>query len=151
LISGGNCPTTPESGPQMALTDTAIKNTKPGTKPLRVFDRDGLYLEVSPSGGKWWRFKYCYARKEKRLSLGVYPDVDLKKARKRTSGARELPADGVDPGQYRKAAKATREERSANSFEGIAREWVDKQMATWPKNYGTRILARFDNDASSRG
>ena len=130
----------------MALTDTAIINTKRGAKPIRKFDRDGLYLEVSPAGHKWWRFKYRYAGKEKRLSLGVYPEVNLKKARAGTRDARELLAGGVDPGQHRKATKATRENRAANSFEVVAREWIDKQMPTWAKNHGPRILARFEHD-----
>ena len=56
----------------MALTDTAIRNAKPRAKPIRLFDSGGLYLEVAPSGGKWWRFKYRFNGKEKRLSLGVY-------------------------------------------------------------------------------
>src|SRR5271169_267180 len=127
----------------LKLTDTAIRNVKPDKKPLRLFDGDGLYLEVSPSGGKWWRFKYRFAGKEKRLSLGVYPDVDLKGARKRTGAARQLLTDGIDPSENRKAIKASREERAANSFEVVAREWVAKQMPIWAKNHGNRILARF--------
>ena len=81
----------------MPLSDLSIKRAKPAAKPRRLFDGAGLYLEVSPGGGKWWRFKYRFAGKEKRLSLGVYPDVDLKKARKRTAEARQLLADGIDP------------------------------------------------------
>jgi integrase len=130
----------------MALSDTAVKNAKPAEKPRRLFDRDGLYLEVSPGGGKWWRFKYRYAGKEKRLSLGVYPDVELKKARKRTSEARQLLADGIDPSEHRKVTKAAREHRAANSFEVVAREWIAKQMPTWAENHGNRILARFERD-----
>ena len=59
----------------MPLTDTAIRNARPGEKSVRLFDGGGLYLEVSPTGGKWWRLKYRFDGKEKRLSLGVYPDV----------------------------------------------------------------------------
>ena len=128
------------------FTDTAIRNAKSAAKPIRIFDRDGLYLEVAPTGGKWWRFKYRYAGKQKRLSLGVFPAVNLKKARTRTRDARELLADGVDPSQHRKATQATREARAANSFEVVAREWVGKQMPTWVKNHGLRILARFEHD-----
>ena len=135
----------------MALIETAIENARTGTKPIRVFDRDGLYLEGSPGPHKRCRFKYRYSGKEKRLSLGVCPDVYLKKARKRTSVARELLADGMDPGQLRKAAKATREQRAGNSFDVIAREWVDRQMPAWAKNHGAKILARVENDASCRG
>ncbi len=65
----------------MLLTDTAIRNAKPGEKPVRLFDGGGLYLEVSPAGGKWWRLKHRFDGKEKRLSLGVYPGVSLKIAR----------------------------------------------------------------------
>ena len=132
--------------PPRPLSDLSIKRAKPAAKPRRLFDGAGLYLEVSPGGGKWWRFKYRFAGKEKRLSLGVYPDVDLKKARKRTAEARQLLADGIDPSVNRKAVKAAREDSAANSFEVVAREWIAKQMPTWAENHGGRILARFEND-----
>jgi hypothetical protein len=80
----------------MPLTDTAIRNAKPGKKPIRLFDGGGLYLEVFPTGGKWWRLKYRFEGKEKRLSLGVYPDVSLKDARDRRDASRpntKLPSD----------------------------------------------------------
>ena len=79
----------------MPLTNTAIKNAKPAKKTTKLFDERGLYLEVSPRGGKWWRFKYRLNGKEKRLSLGVYPDVTLKMARERRDNARKLLADGI--------------------------------------------------------
>ena len=69
----------------MALTDKAARSAKPGAKAVKLFDGRGLYLEVAPAGGKWWRLKYRYAGKEKRLSLGVYPDVSLRDARERLS------------------------------------------------------------------
>lgn len=108
----------------MPLTDTAIKKAKPSDKPVRLFDGGGLYLEVAPSGGKWWRLKYRHAGKEKRLSLGTYPAVGLAEARKRRDKARELVAAGVDPSEARKAEKASRDAAAANSFEAIAREWI---------------------------
>ena len=67
----------------MPLTDTAIRHAKPAKKSFKLFDERGLYLEVSPAGGKWWRLKYRFNGKEKRISLGVYPDVSLKVARDR--------------------------------------------------------------------
>ena len=87
----------------MPLTDTAIRNAKPGftpsgaatSKPYKISDSGGLYLEVAPAGGKWWRFKYRFEGKEKRLALGVYPDVTLKKARERRGAARKLLADAI--------------------------------------------------------
>jgi integrase len=130
----------------MALTDTAIRNAKPCGKPLRLFDAGGLYLEVSPAGGKWWRLKYRFAGKEKRLSLGVYPEVSLKAARDRRDASRKLLADGIDPSEYRKAGKAARAERTANSFEVVAREWFAKNSATWAANHRDRTIRRFERD-----
>src|SRR5947199_6898126 len=106
-----------------------------------------MYLEIAPSGGKWWRFKYRYGGKEKRLSLGVYPAVPLasrtekntgtgkhltiKGARELRDEARALLASGVDPSERRKADKRNAAGRAANSFEAVAREWYAKQSHTW--------------------
>ena len=130
----------------MPLTDSIARNAKPAAKTVRMFDRDGLYLEVSPRGGKWWRLKYRYAGKEKRVSLGVYPEVNLKKARARTIEARQLLDAGVDPSENRRAAKAAQVEGAANSFEVVTREWIDQQMKSWVKGHGERILTRFERD-----
>lgn len=130
----------------MPLTDTTIRNAKPGSKPLRLFDAAGLYLEVSPAGGKWWRLKYRHAGKEKRLSLGVYPEVPLKEARTRRDEARKLLAEGVDPSAHRKVNKAAIVERAANSFEAVAREWYAKHADGWAEGHGNRILRRLERD-----
>jgi hypothetical protein len=142
----------------MPLTDTAIRNAKPGKKPTRLFDGGGLYLEVSPTGGKWWRFKYPFAGKEKRLSLGVYPDVPLAGRKNKQTGdwiegardkrdkARQLLADGVDPGQNRKGLKSARADRAANSFEAVAREWFAKYSPNWAAHHGDRIIRRLERD-----
>lgn len=81
----------------MALTNTTIRNAIPKEKTYKLFDESGLHLEVSPKGGKWWLLKYRFNGKEKRLSLGVYPDVSLKKAHERRDYYRRLLADGIDP------------------------------------------------------
>jgi integrase len=130
----------------MPLTDTLARNAKPAAKTVRMFDRDGLYLEVSPRGGKWWRLKYRFAGREKRVSLGVYPEVNLKKARARTIEARQLLEAGVDPSENRRAAKAAQIEGAANSFAVVTREWIDRQMKSWVKGHGERILTRFERD-----
>ena len=130
----------------MPLTDTKIRTTRPADKPQRLFDGGGLYLEVSPNGGKWWRLKYRYGGKEKRLSLGVYPDVTLKDARVRRDETRKLIANGVDPSEHRKAQKATSRENGANSFEVIAREWFDKHSANWVASHADRIIRRLERD-----
>jgi integrase len=138
----------------MPLTDTAIRNAKPGVTPkgvqtaksYKLGDAGGLYLEVTPTGGKWWRLKYRFGGKEKRLSLGVYPDVSLAKARERREEARRLLVDHVDPSENRKAAKLAGAERAANSFEVVGREWFEKQKPMWNEAHADRILSRFERD-----
>jgi len=126
------------------LTDTAIRKAKPADKPARMFDGGGLYLEVSPAGGKLWRWKYRINGKEKRLAIGIYPDTGLADARDKRDAARKLLAAGIDPGEHRKAEKAAGEERAANSFEVIAREWLGKQ--TWVEHYRVKVEAWMAND-----
>jgi integrase len=130
----------------MTLTDVTIRKARPADKTQRLFDGGGMYLEVSPAGGKWWRLKYRFGGKEKRLSLGTYPDTGLADAREKRDAARKLLAAGVDPGEQRKAAKAAGEERAANSFEVVAREWHAKQSATWVDLHASRIMLRLEND-----
>ena len=146
----------------MQLTDTAIKNAKPCLKPVRaekgkpalvpvvgpykLFDEHGLFLLVTPTGGKWWRFRFNFDGKEKMLSLGVYDGVSLKDARERRDTARKLLAAGVDPGEHRKAQKAAKAERGANSFEVVAREWYAKFSPNWAEHHGDRIIRRFERD-----
>ena len=130
----------------MSLTDTAVRNAKPGAKPAKLFDERGLFLIVTPAGGKWWRLKYRFDNKEKLLSLGVYPDVGLRDARARRDAARKLLADGIDPSENRKAVKAAKVERSANSFEVVAREWYSKNAPNWAEHHADRIIRRFERD-----
>jgi integrase len=72
------------------LTDTACKKAKPTGKRMRLYDTGGMYLEIAPAGGRWWRLKYRLAGKEKRLSLGTYPEVTLAEAREKRDEARRL-------------------------------------------------------------
>lgn len=109
------------------LSDIAIRAAKAASKPYRLADEKGLYLEVAPTGGKWWRLKYRFAGKEKRLSLGVYPTVTLRDAREKRDAARKLLANAIDPSVERRIQKASRIERAANSFETVAREWFAKR------------------------
>lgn len=130
----------------MPLTDTQIRKAKPTEKTQRLFDGGGLYLEISPKGGKWWRLKYRFGGKEKRLSLGVYPDISLKEARERRDDARKLLANDIDPSENRKVAKAAKVERAGNSFEVVAREWYAKHSPNWSANHGDRIIRRLERD-----
>jgi len=128
----------------MPLTDTAIPRAKPQAKAVKLFDGGGLYLEVNPAGGKWWRWKYRFGGKEKRLSLGVYPDVSLKAAREKRDAARQQLAAGINPGQARRAEKLAR--AGAESFEAIARQWHAKFSPGWVASHGDRILKRLEKD-----
>tara|TARA_B100001179_G_scaffold180151_1_gene135504 strand:+ start:8222 stop:9457 length:1236 start_codon:yes stop_codon:yes gene_type:complete len=110
----------------MALTDTAIRTAKPGDKPKKLFDERGLFLLVQPSGGKLWRLKYRYLGKEKKLSLGTYPDVSLKVARERRDEARTVLANGSDPASLKARLKDQAKEAAANTFASIADEYVAK-------------------------
>lgn len=126
----------------MPLTDRAVRAAKPETKPRRLWDGGGLYLEVSPAGGKLWRWKYRFGGKEKRLALGCYPDVTLAQAREKRDEARKLLAQGVDPGAAKKAEKAA--EAGADSFEAVAREWYEKQTTRWKPSHAKPVLQRLE-------
>lgn len=130
----------------MALTDTSIRTAKPGEKIIRMFDGGGLYLEISPAGGKWWRFKYRFQGKEKRLSLGTYPDTGLKAARAKREELRAMLADGIDPGEARKAARREEATRAANSFEAVAREWFEKHARAWVATHAKDVLRRLEGN-----
>lgn len=128
------------------LTDTAIRNAKPGTKPVKLFDGGGLYLEVSPAGGKWWRLKYRFNGKEKRISLGTYPEVSLKDAREHRDTQRKLVAAHIDPSANRKAEKLAKASHAANSFEQVTREWFAKHSPSWAADHGRRKIRLFERD-----
>ena len=130
----------------MPLTDAEIRNAPPREKAYRLTDGFGMYLEVSPAGGKYWRFKYRFAGKEKRLALGVYPQISGKEARLRRDEARRLLANGVDPGIERKVQKTSTIERTANSFEAVAREWFARHSPGWAKTHADKIIARLEKD-----
>jgi hypothetical protein len=104
------------------LSDRAIKAARPREKSYKLADGRGLYLIVTPHGGRWWRFRYPSDGREKLLSLGIYPDVSLKDAREKRDGMRRDRAAGVDPASKRHAEKYS----SADSFEAVAREWLGR-------------------------
>ncbi len=130
----------------MPLSDTAIKNAKPrNDKPYKLPDEKGLYLLITASGGKWWRFDYRFDGKRKTLSMGVYPETTLKGARTKRDEARKLLAAGADPGETRKAMKAA-QTTDAETFEVVAREWFAKNAASWAENHGNRTIRRLERD-----
>ena len=130
----------------MPLSDTATRTAKPTDKPYKLADEKGLFLLIQPNGAKYWRLKYRFDGKEKLLSFGTYPDVGLKDARAKREDARKLLAAGTDPGENRKAVKAAKVERSANSFEVICREWLEQRKDTVEPAQTAKTLARMEND-----
>ncbi|MBL6749445.1 MAG: tyrosine-type recombinase/integrase [Nevskia sp.] len=130
----------------MPLTDTAVRSAKPQTKPYKLSDGGGLYLEVMPNKSKYWRMKYRFGGKEKRLAFGVYPDVPLALARSRRDGAREILASGGDPGEARKMRKLADRDKSGSTFEAIARDWYIKRLPTLAPATAEKILRMFERD-----
>ena len=130
----------------MSLTDTAVRRAQAKKKPYKMFDSGGLFLLVNARGGKWWRFKYRFAGKEKLLSLGVYPDISLKEARERRDQERKKLANKIDPAVNRAAAKAAWEGHQANSFELIAREWIGRQSTLWSVSNTLKTTRRLEVD-----
>ncbi|MBL8525109.1 MAG: tyrosine-type recombinase/integrase [Betaproteobacteria bacterium] len=130
----------------MALTDTTVRNAKAKDKPYKLADERGMFLLVSPNGSKWWRLKYRLLGKEKLFSLGVYPDIGLKDARKRRDDARALIANGIDPAVNRQVQKAATLERAENSLEVVAREWFAKHSPKWAKSHSSKIIVRLEKD-----
>jgi hypothetical protein len=129
----------------MPLTELAIRNAKAGSKAYKLFDGAGLFLQVTPSGGKWWRYKYRHHGKEKLLSLGTYPETSLKEARIKHADARKLLSTGVDPGQNRKAQRIA-EANQGDTFEVVAREWYLKNKPQWADSHSSKVIARLEND-----
>jgi len=130
----------------LPLSDTKIRNAKPQSKEVKLFDGGGLFLLVTPSGGKLWRFKYRFGGKEKQLTFGSYPEISLADARQRRDDARKLLANDVDPGEIKKARKAATVAETENSFEVVAREWHTKFSATWSPSHSETTFRRLQSD-----
>ena len=127
----------------MKLTDAKLRTLK---TPGKHFDGAGLYLELTPAGGRYWRLKYRHAGKEKRLAFGVYPAVSLKEARERRDEARKLIERGADPGELKKAAKTQADTDARNTFEGVAREWIGHQSGGWTAGHTERVRKTLEAD-----
>ena len=130
----------------MALTETAIKNAKASEKPYKLSDARGLYLLVNPNGSKLWRMKYRFNETEKKLSLGIYPDVTLAAARDKQVEARRLIDKDIDPGEHKEQTKRAGKVAAASSFEAVAREWFAKFSSKWAESHSSKVLLRLNND-----
>lgn len=130
----------------MKLTNTTCKNAKPTEKSVKLFDGQGLYLEITPAGNKLWRLKYRYNSKEKRIAFGAYPEVSLQDAREKRDNARKLLSQGYDPSLERKKKKAEILTSAENTFEKIAREWHEFNVSGWSNNHARTVLRRLEQD-----
>jgi len=130
-------------GALLKLTDTKLRTL---SEPGKHSDGLGLYLEITKAGGRYWRMKYRFAGKEKRLAFGVYPDISLKMARESASKARKLLQDNQDPGEVRKEQKARVIHENRNTLEAVARDWIAHQSARWEPVTMGRIAASLEND-----
>jgi len=128
---------------KMALSDVAVRQAKAEGKVKKISDGRGLYLEIRPTGSKYWRWSYRFDGKQKTLAFGVYPDVSLAIARQRRDQARALLANGVDPGDVKKAQKAA-DTQEAETFEVIAREWHNRNLHTWKDSHANKLLRRLE-------
>ncbi|MCX5748079.1 MAG: integrase arm-type DNA-binding domain-containing protein [Proteobacteria bacterium] len=126
------------------LTDLKCRTTRATARTQRLFDGGGLYLEIAPAGGKWWRLKYRIAGKEKRISLGVYPEVTLKEARGRRDEARKQIEAGSDPSAVKKARRIAAVVATGDSFEEVGRDWVKKYEARWSEGHRDLTLHRLE-------
>lgn len=130
------------------LTDAECKNATSGERSIRkLHDGGGLYLWVYADGSKYWRLRYWLTGKEKSLSLGVYPRIGLKDARKARDEEHKRLDAKKDPSAERKAVRIRERMTAENSFEAVAREWYKKQSHTWAKGHAADVLRRLEVNA----
>jgi integrase len=130
----------------MKLTNITCKNAKPKEKPYKITDGHGMFLQIMPNGSKYWRLKYRFGGKEKRLAMGVYPDITLQMARDKRLEARRLIDQGIDPAQEKKKKKYQLAIDTANTFKVIAEEWVEHNSSTWSTNHACTVRRRLEMD-----
>ncbi|HOY71008.1 MAG TPA: integrase arm-type DNA-binding domain-containing protein [Methylotenera sp.] len=123
----------------MPLTYTQIEALKPLPKPYKISDAGGLTLLIQPTGSKWWRLNYRFNGKQKTISLGVYPQINLQQARIERDNAKKLLALGVDPSENRKEAKEQAKQAESNNFESVAREWHKLHLAKKSEHHQYRV------------
>ena len=129
----------------MKLTDIFVKRKQGNGKAQKYADGGGLFLYITPKGTKSWRMAYRYLGKHKLLVIGPYPTIGLKEARERREAAKKLLLDNIDPSTAKREAKYTAAEAVKNSFEAVAREWIDKYSADWSESYKSHILHRMED------
>ncbi len=127
----------------MPLTETRLRALKTKNKPYKVADQRGLYIEVTPAGSKLWRFRYRIGKVEKKVAIGSYPEVSLKEARDVTFEARQAVASGRDPAFEKRKQKIREEFLSAQTFEAVAREYIEQMMVQNGRAEATIVKANY--------
>lgn len=145
MLGHQSCPLC-EMPPIMPLSDTTVRQAKPRPKTYRLTDGLGLYLEVAPSGSRYWRLKYRFAGKEKRLAIGVYPIVSLAKARQVAMEARAQLQDGFDPSVKKRERAREQKLAAGNSFEAVAREWHATMSPKWTPHHADDVIESLEKD-----
>ncbi|HGT2360312.1 TPA: tyrosine-type recombinase/integrase [Yersinia enterocolitica] len=131
----------------MKLTDTKARNAKPQEKAYQLQDGNGLYLDVRPSGVKTWRYRYWITpTKDGRYTIGSYPAVSLAEARRLREWAREQVKNGIAPKEAKAVERDIAKAENANTFEIVAKEWLDKKGEHWAKNSKNQITGFMYND-----
>ena len=130
----------------MPLTANQVKNEKPTAKQKFISDEKGLRLLVTPDGGKYWRFKYRFANKQKTLALGVYPEVSLKRARELRDDARQKVRQGVDPAQERRAERQKLISANDNQVRSVAEDWWNQKKSDWQEGHAIKVWRRLDDN-----
>lgn len=129
------------------LSDAQVKRAKAEAKLVKLFDGHGLYLEIQPTGGKFWRFRYRQSNgKETTITFGPYPEVSLAEAREKRTEARRWLLEGQDPGQQRDQARRESARASENTFRKIATEWHELKQTSWTPAYAQNVLHRLETD-----
>lgn len=130
----------------MPLTDPQVRSAKPAASAYKLYDSQGLFLWVTPTGGKIWRFRFKAGGKEKLLSFGAYPKVGLTAARKQRNAAIEKVQAGEDPAAERAAAKRQRKLDKKHTFKAVAIEWHQLHLHEWTPAYAKQIMSRLEAD-----
>ncbi|MEA4636682.1 tyrosine-type recombinase/integrase [Klebsiella pneumoniae] len=130
----------------MKLNARQVDTAKPREKAYQLADGAGLYPEVVPSGSRYWRMKYRFNGKEKRLAFGVYPAVSLAQARALRDEAKKKLAEGIDPSFAKKEEKLVRDVRLHNTFQAVALEWHGTKVSRWSEGYASDIIEAFNKD-----
>lgn len=130
----------------MALTARQVETAKPKDKDYKLSDERGLFLLVKTNDSRYWRMKYRVAGKEKKLPIGIYPDISLAEARLKRDDARKVISEGGDPSEQKKLEKLTKKLTVENTFKALAMEWHAHKLSTWSESYAENVQEALDKD-----